>query len=94
METLARPFFKPAGTAEQDRPASRTNLSRTLWRQQWPQLLLAAAAGTQPTPAENLTAARQKTDDVVAEQGPPPPSLVPNWTPTYNMSESTLVMPW
>ena len=29
-------------------------------------------------------------------QQPPPrlPSLVPNWAPTYNMSESTIVMPW
>ena len=32
----------------------------------------------------------------VAQPPPPPrlPSLVPNWTPTYNMSESTIVMPW
>jgi hypothetical protein len=31
-----------------------------------------------------------------AQPPPPPrlPSLVPNWTPTYNMSESTIVMPW
>ena len=34
---------------------------------------------------------------VAGAQPPPPPrlpSLVPNWTPTYNMSESTIVMPW